>query len=87
MEFEAHVISMHRTHIIQLCQGKEQFSFYGIFNVKESEMHDLFRDLGFVLYGLKVLVCAGLKKSYIWFYPALYKVKAYWEILFNVVII
>ncbi len=50
-------------------------------------MHDLFRDLGFVLYGLKVLVCAGLKKSYIWFYPALYKVKAYWEILFNVVII
>ncbi len=66
---------------------KTVFHSYGTFNVKESEIHDLFRDLGFVLYGLKVLVCAGLKKSYIWFYPALYKVKANWEILFNVVII
>ncbi len=30
-----YVISMYKTVIIQLCQGKDSFSFYGTFNVNK----------------------------------------------------
>ncbi len=31
-----YVISMYKTVIIQLCQAKDSFSFYGTFNVKNT---------------------------------------------------
>ncbi len=38
MASEAHnVISMYRTVIIELCQGKDSFSFYGTFKKEASK--------------------------------------------------